>query len=91
VNIIVHGVGGITETDASLASASGAIVIGFNVRADAPARKLIDNEGVDLHYYGIIYDLIDEVRSALGGLLSSEFKQEIIGVADVREVVHLRK
>ncbi len=86
VNIIVHGVGGITETDASLASASGAIVIGFNVRADAPARKLIDNEGVDLHYYGIIYDLIDEVRSALGGLLSSEFKQEIIGVADVREV-----
>jgi len=86
VNIIGRGVGGITETDASLASASGAIVIGFNVRADASARKLIDNEAVDLHYYSIIYDLIDEVRSAMGGLLAPEFKQEIIGLADVREV-----
>ena len=86
VNIIIRGVGGITETDASLASASGAIVIGFNVRADASARKLIDNEAVDLHYYSIIYDLIDEVRAAMGGLLSPEFKQEITGIADVREV-----
>ena len=86
VNIIGRGVGGITETDASLASASGAIVIGFNVRADASARKLIDNEAVDLHYYSIIYDLIDEVRAAMGGLLAPEFKQEIIGLADVREV-----
>ncbi|WP_019612985.1 translation initiation factor IF-2 [Psychromonas ossibalaenae] len=86
VNIIGRGVGGITETDASLASASGAIVIGFNVRADASARKLIDNEAVDLHYYSIIYDLIDEVRSAMGGLLAPEFKQEITGIADVREV-----
>ncbi|WP_028863712.1 translation initiation factor IF-2 [Psychromonas aquimarina] len=86
VNIIGRGVGGITETDASLASASGAIVIGFNVRADATARKLIDNEAVDLHYYSIIYDLIDEVRSAMGGLLAPEFKQEIIGLAEVRDV-----
>jgi translation initiation factor IF-2 len=86
VNIIGRGVGGITETDASLASASGAIIIGFNVRADASARKLIDNEAVDLHYYSIIYDLIDEVRAAMGGLLSPEFKQEIIGLADVRDV-----
>jgi len=86
VNIIIRGVGGITETDASLASASGAIVIGFNVRADAPARKLIDNEAVDLHYYSIIYDLIDEVRAAMSGLLAPEFKQEITGIADVREV-----
>jgi len=86
VNIIGRGVGGITETDASLASASGAIVIGFNVRADASARKLIDNEAVDLHYYSIIYDLIDEVRAAMGGLLSPEFKQEIIGLAEVRDV-----
>jgi translation initiation factor IF-2 len=86
VNIIGRGVGGITETDASLASASGAIVIGFNVRADASARKLIDNEAVDLHYYSIIYDLIDEVRSAMGGLLAPEFKQEITGIADVRDV-----
>lgn len=86
VNIIGRGVGGITETDASLASASGAIVIGFNVRADATARKLIENEAVDLRYYSIIYDLIDEVRAAMGGLLAPEFKQEITGIADVREV-----
>ncbi len=86
VNIIGRGVGGITETDASLASASGAIVIGFNVRADASARKLIDNEAVDLRYYSIIYDLIDEVRAAMSGLLAPEFRQEIIGLADVREV-----
>jgi len=86
VNIIGRGVGGITETDASLASASGAIVVGFNVRADASARKLIDNEGVDLHYYSIIYDLIDEVRAAMSGLLAPEFRQEITGIADVREV-----
>ncbi|WP_372880560.1 translation initiation factor IF-2 [Psychromonas sp.] len=86
VNIIGRGVGGITETDASLASASGAILIGFNVRADATARKLIDNEGVDLHYYSIIYDLIDEVRAAMGGLLAPEFRQEIIGLAEVRDV-----
>jgi len=86
VNIIGRGVGGITETDASLASASGAIVIGFNVRADASARKLIDNEAVELRYYSIIYDLIDEVRSAMSGLLAPEFKQEITGIADVREV-----
>ncbi|WP_022940696.1 translation initiation factor IF-2 [Psychromonas hadalis] len=86
VNIIGRGVGGITETDASLASASGAIVIGFNVRADASARRLIDNEAVDLHYYSIIYDLIDEVRAAMSGLLAPEFRQEITGVADVRDV-----
>ena len=86
VNIIGRGVGGITETDASLASASGAIVIGFNVRADATARKLIDNEAVELRYYSIIYDLIDEVRSAMSGLLAPEFRQEITGIADVREV-----
>ncbi|MEL0629977.1 translation initiation factor IF-2 [Psychromonas aquatilis] len=86
VNIIGRGVGGITETDASLASASGAIVIGFNVRADASARKLIDNEAVELRYYSIIYDLIDEVRSAMSGLLAPEFRQEITGIADVREV-----
>ena len=86
VNIIGRGVGGITETDASLASASGALVIGFNVRADASARKLIDNEAVELRYYSIIYDLIDEVRAAMSGLLAPEFRQEITGIADVREV-----
>ncbi|MFO6424283.1 translation initiation factor IF-2 [Motilimonas sp. KMU-193] len=86
VNIIGRGVGGITETDASLAAASNAIILGFNVRADATARRLIQAESVDLHYYSVIYDLIDEVKAAMSGLLSPEFKQEIIGLAEVRDV-----
>ncbi|MBO9488790.1 translation initiation factor IF-2 [Endozoicomonas sp. G2_1] len=86
VKIIGSGVGGITETDASLAAASNAIVVGFNVRADASARKVIETEGVDLRYYSVIYDLIDEVKQAMSGLLAPEFKQEIIGLAEVRDV-----
>ncbi|WP_448212201.1 translation initiation factor IF-2 [Colwellia sp. MEBiC06753] len=86
VKIIGSGVGGITETDASLAAASNAIVVGFNVRADASARKVIEAEGVDLRYYSVIYNLIDEVKQAMSGLLAPEFKQEIIGLAEVRDV-----
>jgi translation initiation factor IF-2 len=86
VNIIGRGVGGITETDASLAAASNAIILGFNVRADATARRLIQAESVDLHYYSVIYDLIDEVKAAMSGLLAPEFRQEIIGLAQVRDV-----
>lgn len=86
VNIIGSGVGGITETDASLAAASNAILLGFNVRADATARRMIENENLDLRYYSIIYQLIDEVKQAMGGMLSPEFRQEIIGLAQVREV-----
>ncbi|WP_028763252.1 translation initiation factor IF-2 [Shewanella colwelliana] len=86
VNIIASGVGGLTETDASLAAASNAIMVGFNVRADAQARKTIDSESVDLRYYSVIYHLIDEVRAAMGGMLAPEFKQEIIGLAEVRDV-----
>ena len=86
VNIIGSGVGGITETDASLASASNAIVVGFNVRADASAKRLIEQEAVDLRYYSVIYDLIDEVKAAMGGMLAPEFKQQIIGLAEVRDV-----
>ncbi|SES85950.1 translation initiation factor IF-2 [Thalassotalea agarivorans] len=86
VKIIGSGVGGITETDASLAAASNAIVVGFNVRADASARRVIESEGVDLRYYSVIYDLIDEVKQAMSGLLAPEFKQEIIGLAEVRDV-----
>ncbi len=86
VNIIGSGVGGITETDASLANASNAIVIGFNVRADATAKRLIEQEGVDLRYYSVIYDLLDEVKSAMSGMLAPEFKQQIIGLAEVRDV-----
>ncbi|WP_295164319.1 translation initiation factor IF-2 [uncultured Buchnera sp.] len=84
VNIIASGIGGITETDASLALASNAIILGFNVRADASAKKIIDLEHLDLRYYSVIYDLIDEVKTAMTGLLSPEYKQNIIGLAEVR-------
>ncbi|WP_290654716.1 translation initiation factor IF-2 [Idiomarina sp.] len=86
VNIIGSGVGGITETDVSLASASNAIVVGFNVRAEAAAKKLVEQESVDLRYYSVIYDLIDEVKAAMTGMLQPEFKQQIIGLAEVRDV-----
>jgi translation initiation factor IF-2 len=86
VNIVGSGVGGITETDASLAAASGAIVVGFNVRADASARKVVEAEEIDLRYYSIIYQLIDEVKQAMSGMLAPEFRQEIIGLAEVRDV-----
>ncbi len=86
VNIVGDGVGGITENDMNLALTSGAIVLGFNVRADASARKLAEREGIDLRYYSIIYQLIDEIKAALGGMLSPERIEEIIGIANVREV-----
>ncbi|RCS72736.1 translation initiation factor IF-2 [Vibrio casei] len=86
VNIVGSGVGGITETDAVLAAASNAILLGFNVRADASARRTVENESLDLRYYSIIYQLIDEVKLAMGGMLAPEFKQEIIGLAEVRDV-----
>ncbi|MDO6677800.1 translation initiation factor IF-2 [Shewanella sp. 4_MG-2023] len=86
VNIIARGVGALTETDATLAAASNAIMVGFNVRADAQARKTIDSESVDLRYYSVIYDLIDEVKAAMTGMLAPEFKQQIIGLAEVRDV-----
>jgi len=86
VKIVVSGVGGINESDVNLAVASQAIVIGFNVRADASAKRLIDEEEVDLHYYSVIYDLIDEVKSSMTGMLAPEFKEEIIGLAEVRDV-----
>ncbi|HXH02987.1 MAG TPA: translation initiation factor IF-2 [Candidatus Competibacteraceae bacterium] len=86
VRIIASGVGGITESDAHLAVASDAIVIGFNVRADSAAKKIIEEEGLDLHYYSVIYDVIDEVKKALVGMLAPEFKEQIIGIAEVRDV-----
>ncbi|NQZ86048.1 MAG: translation initiation factor IF-2 [Colwellia sp.] len=86
VKIIGSGVGAITETDATLAAASNAIVVGFNVRADASARKVIESENIDLRYYSVIYALIDEVKQAMSGMLAPEFRQEIIGLAQVRDV-----
>ncbi|MGJ3353769.1 translation initiation factor IF-2 [Providencia sp. Je.9.19] len=86
VKIIGSGVGGITETDATLAAASNAIILGFNVRADASARRVIESESVDLRYYSVIYSLIDEIKQAMSGMLAPEYKQQIIGLASVRDV-----
>ncbi|MCS2152834.1 translation initiation factor IF-2 [Scandinavium goeteborgense] len=86
VRIIGSGVGGITETDATLAAASNAILVGFNVRADASARRVIESESLDLRYYSVIYHLIDEVKAAMSGKLSPELKQQILGLAEVRDV-----
>lgn len=86
VSVIASGVGGITESDANLAVSSDALVIGFNVRADNSARKIIEDEGLSLYYYSVIYDVIDEVKKALIGKLAPQFKEEIIGIAEVRDV-----
>lgn len=86
VKIVGSGVGGITETDATLAAASNAILLGFNVRADASARRVVEAENLDLRYYSVIYDLIDEVKQAMSGMLAPEYKQGIIGLAEVRDV-----
>lgn len=86
VNIITGGVGGISETDISLAATSQAVVFGFNVRADGAAKRLVEKEGVDLRYYKVIYDLLDDVKSALVGMLAPELREEIVGIAQVRDV-----
>jgi len=86
VKCVYGGVGGINEGDANLALASGAILIGFNVRADAAARKLIQEQDIDLHYYSIIYEAIDEVKRAISGMLAPEIQENIVGLAEVRDV-----
>lgn len=86
VNIISRGVGGITESDANLALASNAIMIGFNVRADAGSKRIVEDNGIDLRYYSVIYEIIDQVHKAMTGMLAPEFKEQIIGLAEVREV-----
>jgi len=85
VNIVSGGVGGISETDISLAMTSSAIIIGFNARADSKARAAAENEGIEIRYYNVIYDLIDDVRAALSGMLSPEMREEIVGIAEVRD------
>ncbi len=91
VRIVSSGVGGINEGDANLAATSGAVIIGFNVRADAAARKVIEENGIDVRYYSIIYEVIDDVKKAVAGLLSPEVREEIIGLAEVREVFRSSK
>jgi translation initiation factor IF-2 len=91
VNVVASGVGAITENDASLAQASSAIIIGFNVRADASARKVIREHELDLHYYSVIYDAIDEVKKAITGLLGTEIREQILGLAEVKDVFRSSK
>jgi translation initiation factor IF-2 len=91
VTIVASGVGGINESDANLAVTSNAIILGFNVRADAAARRVVDDKGLDLRYYSVIYELIDDVKKALSGLLSPEVTEEIIGLAEVRDVFRSSK
>jgi len=86
VAIVGSGVGGINDTDISLAAASNAVVFGFNVRADAAARKSVAERGVDMRYYSVIYDLIDDVKQALTGMLSAEYREDIIGLAEVKDI-----
>ena len=91
VQVLHSGVGGISESDVNLAIASGALIIGFNVRADGAARKLAENEGVEIRYYNIIYDAIDDVKAAMSGMLSPEEKEQITGTVEIRQVITVSK
>ena len=91
VNVLHSGVGGITESDVNLAIASGAFIIGFNVRADASSRKLAENENVEIRYYNIIYDAIDDVKAAMSGMLAPEEKEQVTGMVEIRQVISVSK
>jgi len=91
VNIVHSGVGGITESDVNLALASKAVIVGFNTRADAMARKLAENSGVDIRYYNVIYDAVDEVKAALSGMLAPERKENTLGLVEVRQTFKISK
>ncbi|XOV85957.1 MAG: translation initiation factor IF-2 [Pseudomonadota bacterium] len=91
VNVVFAGVGAIAESDVNYAITSGAVIFGFNVRADSAARKLIESEGLDLRYYKVIYDLVDDVKAALSGMLSPEVREEIVGIALVKDVFQSKK
>jgi len=91
VNVVHAAVGGITESDVNLAMASQAVIIGFNTRADATARKLIESAGVEVRYYNIIYEAVEEIKAALSGMLAPERKEQVIGLVDVRQVFRISK
>jgi translation initiation factor IF-2 len=86
VNVLGSGVGGITATDANMALTYGAAIFGFNVRADNAAKAIVEREGMDLRYYSVIYELLDDVKQVLSGMLTPEIREEIVGVAEVRDV-----
>jgi translation initiation factor IF-2 len=91
VNVLHSGVGGITESDINLAMASKALVIGFNTRADTTARKLIAANSVDVRYYNVIYEAVDEIKAALSGMLAPESRQNILGLVDIRQVFKISR
>jgi len=91
VRVIHSGVGGITESDVNLAAASKAVIIGFNVRTEAQARRLLEQSGVDVRYHSVIYDAVDEVKAAMSGMLSPEIREKILGHAEVRETFRVPK
>ncbi|MDQ3018922.1 MAG: translation initiation factor IF-2, partial [bacterium] len=91
VKIVGRGVGGLNESDVNLAMASKAIIIGFNVRADSAARKLAEQEGIEIHYFSIIYDIIDTIKAAVSGMIGPKFREQIVGTAEVREVYRSSK
>jgi translation initiation factor IF-2 len=91
VKIVGRGVGGLNESDVNLAMASKGIIVGFNVRADATARKLAEHEGIEIHYFSIIYDVIDTVKAAITGMVGPKFKEQIVGLAEVRSVFRSSK
>ena len=91
VQVVYAAVGGISESDVNLAIASKAVIIGFNTRADAGARKLAEGNGIDIRYYNIIYDAVDEIKSAMSGMLTPDKKEEIIGNAEIRQVFRVSK
>jgi len=91
VQVVHAAVGGVSESDINLAIASKAVVIAFNVRADASAKKLAENNGVDVRYYNIIYDAVDDVKSAMSGMLAPEKREEVIGLVEIREVYHVSR
>ncbi|MEK9891601.1 MAG: translation initiation factor IF-2 [Pseudomonadales bacterium] len=91
VNVVFSGVGGLSETDINYAVTAKAVVFGFNVRADNQAKRLVEKEGIDLRYYKVIYDLVDDVKAALSGMLAPEVREEIVGIAEVRDVFDSKK
>ena len=86
VDVVYSGVGGVSESDVNLATASNAVIIGFNVRADVQARRVAESNGIDMHFYNVIYDAIDEVKAAMSGMLAPEKREDVIGMVEVREV-----
>lgn len=86
VDVVYSGVGGVSESDVNLATASNAVIIGFNVRADVQARRVAETNGIDMHFYNVIYDAIDEVKAAMSGMLAPEKREDVIGMVEVREV-----